>query len=162
MSDRLKEIERAYNNVTQDDDLGKDIRWLISEVESLRRQLATSKGTICEMREAANGIADFIDDIRKDGSCDFFNEKKKCEPGETAYSNLRQALSSTPTCPHVEAEKKWRRTLWLRHGCSLAAHYGDDGEMQCSKCLIDFKRQPIESIIERWEFLGRAALSQKE
>ena len=37
--DRLEKIKRAYNNVTQDDDLGRNIRWLISEVESLRGQL---------------------------------------------------------------------------------------------------------------------------
>lgn len=33
-----------------------------------------------------------------------------------------------------------RRMLWLHHGCSVAALYGDDGEMSCGACRIDFKR----------------------
>ena len=37
-------------------------------------------------------------------------------------------------------EKLLRQLLWLRHGCGVPALYGDDGEMQCSKCMIDFKR----------------------
>lgn len=36
--------------------------------------------------------------------------------------------------------KKLRELLWLRHGCSISSLYGDDGEMQCGHCLIDFKR----------------------
>lgn len=42
-------------------------------------------------------------------------------------------------------EKKLRKLLWLNHGCSLGL-YGDDGEMQCNKCLIDFKRDSVERI----------------
>ena len=36
------------------------------------------------------------------------------------------------------SDKKLRELLWLYHGCTEL--YGDDGEMQCSRCLIDFKR----------------------
>jgi hypothetical protein len=42
-----------------------------------------------------------------------------------------------------------RKLLWLNHGC--ASLYGDDGEMQCSKCLLDFKRDSIEKIKETLE-----------
>lgn len=41
-----------------------------------------------------------------------------------------------------------RRLLWLRHGCAHAALYGDDGEMQCANCRIDFKRDATERIEE--------------
>jgi len=51
-----------------------------------------------------------------------------------------------------------RHLLWLRHGCPSAALYGDDGEMQCSVCLIDFKRLPATAIADRFERLGRAQL----
>ena len=44
----------------------------------------------------------------------------------------------------TEDEKKLRKLLWLHHGCDNL--YGDDGEMQCSKCWIDFKRDSIEQI----------------
>ena len=43
-----------------------------------------------------------------------------------------------------QENKKLRELLWLKHGCQDL--YGDDGEMQCSKCMIDFKRDSIEDI----------------
>lgn len=39
-------------------------------------------------------------------------------------------------------EKVLRELLWLNHGCPVNSLYGDDGEMQCNKCNIDFKRMP--------------------
>lgn len=51
-----------------------------------------------------------------------------------------------------------RRMLWLRHGCN--ALYGDDGEMQCGACLIDFKRLPAEDIEARFLSIGLAKLKQ--
>lgn len=43
---------------------------------------------------------------------------------------------------------KLRELLWLHHGCNFPALYGDDGEMQCNKCRIDFRRDEA-SIIEQ-------------
>ena len=43
-----------------------------------------------------------------------------------------------------------RKLLWMRHGCPFPALYGDDGEMQCSKCGIDFKRASAEYIERRF------------
>ncbi len=42
-----------------------------------------------------------------------------------------------------------RRMLWLNHGHS--GQYGDDGEMQCAECLLeygfwDWKRTPAKEI----------------
>ena len=48
----------------------------------------------------------------------------------------------------LEENKKLRELLWIRHGCSFASLYGDDGEMQCGNCLIDFKRDPVENILQ--------------
>lgn len=42
-----------------------------------------------------------------------------------------------------------RKLLWLGHGCEIATLYGDDGEMQCSYCLIDFKRNSPQEIETR-------------
>ena len=39
-----------------------------------------------------------------------------------------------------------RRLLWQLHGCSIEAHYGDDGEMQCHSCRLDFKRDSVARI----------------
>ena len=41
---------------------------------------------------------------------------------------------------------KLRYLLWLRHGCPVSALYGDDGEMSCGMCLIDFGRLAPDEI----------------
>ena len=52
----------------------------------------------------------------------------------------------------MEAENQMlRKLLWLRHGCPIMALYGDDGEMQCCQCRIDFKRDDVELIISKWQ-----------
>jgi len=49
----------------------------------------------------------------------------------------------------TQQESKLRELLWLRHGCRIATLYGDDGEMQCSNCRIDFKRMTPNEIEEK-------------
>ena len=46
--------------------------------------------------------------------------------------------------------RQLRQILWLRHGCEISALYGDDGEMQCSRCRLDFKRDSAEAIERRF------------
>lgn len=43
-----------------------------------------------------------------------------------------------------------RRLLWLHHGHDGPAIYGDDGEMQCHACPLDFRRAGIEQIAQRF------------
>jgi hypothetical protein len=65
---------------------------------------------------------------------------------------------------------KYRELLWMSHAgyTHLLHFYGDDGEMQCchSDCRIDFKREPIDSILTRIHEVnlkrGKAAMSQLE
>jgi hypothetical protein len=47
-------------------------------------------------------------------------------------------------------EETLRKLLWLRHGCPIPSLYGDDGEMQCSECGIDFKRDDPDLIEHKW------------
>ena len=53
-----------------------------------------------------------------------------------------------------------RQLLWLRHGCPSPALYGDDGEMQCSKCVIDFLRDSPERIQERFREINEPELDK--
>jgi len=46
-----------------------------------------------------------------------------------------------------------RKMLWLRHGVDCVL-YGDDGEMQCNSCMIDFKRDSVVAIEERIHVLA--------
>jgi len=50
-----------------------------------------------------------------------------------------------------ENEKLLREMLWIRHGCPITHLYGDDGEMQCSTCMIDFKRDEVKTIYYKFE-----------
>lgn len=58
-----------------------------------------------------------------------------------------------------ERELLLRKLLWLNHGCTFL--YGDDGEMQCGKCLIDFKRDDPK-LIERKLMLRHGRFVQTE
>lgn len=51
-----------------------------------------------------------------------------------------------------------RKALWLHHGCEGDALYGDDGEMQCLSCIIDFIRMPAEIIEHRLTMRKRGIL----
>ena len=58
-------------------------------------------------------------------------------------------------------ESDWRELLWFYHGCPTEYLYGDDGEMQCTKCLVDFKRwhpQVIERALQPAVMRGAIAL----
>ena len=57
-------------------------------------------------------------------------------------------------------EKTLRRLLWLKHGCS-ASLYGDDGEMQCNQCVIDFKRDSVEFIERRFNEIDFKKMIEK-
>jgi hypothetical protein len=48
---------------------------------------------------------------------------------------------------HNADNQELRKQLWLRHGHGGSALYGDDGEMQCKVCRLDYKRDPVETIV---------------
>ncbi len=54
----------------------------------------------------------------------------------------------------LEENQLLRLMLWLKHGCPPSSLYGDDGEMQCSSCLLDFKRDDAEKINERFSYFA--------
>ena len=59
---------------------------------------------------------------------------------KASHAELRnQARAAT-----LEETTILRRLLWLYHGHSNL--YGDDGEMQCGECGLDYKRDDIETI----------------
>lgn len=45
--------------------------------------------------------------------------------------------------------KALRYLLWSHHAIGHML-YGDDGEMQCNTCLLDFKRDPIQKICNKF------------
>ncbi len=59
-----------------------------------------------------------------------------------------------------EDEMMLRRMIWLNHECGITYLYGDDGEMQCSVCMIDFKRDTVVSIYNTFEKIGVAKMAK--
>lgn len=57
-----------------------------------------------------------------------------------------------------EDEMMLRKMIWLNHGCGMTHLYGDDGEMQCAMCLIDFKRDTVVSIHNTFEKISVAKM----
>ena len=41
-----------------------------------------------------------------------------------------------------------REYLWFNHGCPSQNLYGDDGKMDCNKCVIDFRNTDIRELIQ--------------
>lgn len=59
----------------------------------------------------------------------------------------------------VQENTLLRKLLWLRHDADHGAGlYGDDGEMACGACGIDFKRLPAVDIEETFSSLALAKL----
>jgi hypothetical protein len=53
---------------------------------------------------------------------------------------------------YSKEELTLRRMLWLRHGDRKDHYlYGDDGEMQCNTCRIDFMRMTVDEITDRFK-----------
>jgi hypothetical protein len=62
-----------------------------------------------------------------------------------------------PLADDGSSDDALRRLLWLRHGCGVSALYGDDGEMQCARCGIDFRRDAVARIEDRFQHRALAA-----
>ena len=88
------------------------------------RYITHDDGTLCEH------LVDIAQPVPPSCSCGFDN-------GECGCVILSQS----------ERELTLRRMLWLSHGCH--GLYGDDGEMQCPECRLDFRRDPVETIDRR-------------
>ena len=61
----------------------------------------------------------------------------------------------------ITDNKILRELLWLKHGC-FSGLYGDDGEMQCNRCRIDFKRDSAQAIQKRFYNIGMAKMMNRE
>ena len=51
-------------------------------------------------------------------------------------------------------ELEIRKLLWLTHHCGQSYLYGDDGEMQCHLCGLDFRRHSESRIVNTFNKVG--------
>jgi hypothetical protein len=97
----------------------------------------------------------------EDCGCKSHIEQKSCPNGCNAKRHTPHPFddrkvpeneSDSEKLSRLEYEnRELRKRWWLNHGCDFAALYGDDGEMQCSSCMIDFKRDTVKSILAKHE-----------
>jgi len=91
-------------------------------------------------------------------SCDIFMIAQLTEIEGEGIKKLSECVTAQDAFD--EDNKILRELLWLRHGCGIIGLYGDDGERQCAKCMIDFKRDSAELIKEKWEKIGKGKLEK--
>lgn len=66
------------------------------------------------------------------------------------WTTPRRAPAAPPAEPLSPREEHLLRAeWWLNHGCDVPALYGDDGEMACNACGLDFKRMPLAELAQR-------------
>ena len=75
-----------------------------------------------------------------------------CDRCATYGSDEQRLSRAKSVARQLDENMLLRKLLWIRHGCD--ALYGDDGEMQCNRCMIDFKRDTAASIDERFCRIG--------
>lgn len=114
---------------------------------------------VARLRELADVVT------KRDLRCSEFTMRIPAECDRDADIVLSEAANRlearAPSGTVAVEDMKLRELLWLRHGCSITMLYGDDGEMQCSKCCLDFKTCSPHEIQEAIERNNRAALADK-
>lgn len=76
-------------------------------------------------------------------------ELRELHVGQGYYKSILNIIADTVT-KKAESDNRRLRKIWLlNHGCEYPSLYLDDGELQCGKCRIDFKRDSVESIMNR-------------
>ena len=84
----------------------------------------------------------------------FLDEQTECRQNVQEHDYLwTEALEEdlailTEIKETLREQSLLREFLWINHGCPPPALYGDDGEMQCGKCRLDFKRQPAQELLD--------------
>jgi len=93
-------------------------------------------------------FSNFVDAINE---INLLTPTDSAQPGvETEVIASEQPKGDPVNGVVIEENKQLRELLWLRHGCKFTDLYGDDGEMQCHKCNIDFLRLPAIEIRDVW------------
>ena len=87
-------------------------------------------------------INDAIEKLEGEGMSDYQTQAKICPFCHDDHSAM--------TCYENKLKQenaRLRELLWFNHGHTDSPMlYGDDGEMQCNTCMIDFKRDSVEEI----------------
>lgn len=145
MSDAIKELLEALGNAPITFDMHRNVT------------VCCGCGARCDQGWEACMPGSFLSDGRR--LCDACAEAPPSWPSVMAREKREMALAFKTHFLHGELAA--RKALWLGHGHTHAL-YGDDGEMQCAKCLIDFKRMTPAEIEERFQWIAAGRLMTNE
>jgi hypothetical protein len=131
-------------------DEGRDLRGLVIECleglppEDQRCRHIKAGGTFADCPQGGRWAGEKRWDERVILIREEATEKKQRHPADRFVDDPMGR--EKPFVERLPEELILRRLLWLRHGCNPAALYGDDGELQCHECMIDFLRMPARDI----------------
>jgi Restriction alleviation protein Lar len=85
-----------------------------------------------------------------------WNNRPRFNRLQSGAQDVANTLSETVK-EAEEVELELRQLMWAGHG--HLGIYGDDGEMQCAKCRVDYKRAPLHDVRKAYVMaqLARAA-----
>jgi hypothetical protein len=146
-------------------DLTEFVRWhamegprrdrLIAVAAALTTSLTTARAETREIVEG-NAQAGVAFNRRLNDLLDLYDAPADADPFVRIVA-LGEA-AATAQAERDALRKEW----WANHGFAFhgtsAVLYGDDGELQCSACGIDFKRDDIEDIRLRIEAIAKARM----
>ena len=125
-------------------------------------QLAVPDGEYCKNLKGDKSECEHLN-YEQNGTytCDIFFIINLVEIKEYGVKKPEECSNSQPLKLEYEKDNDiLRELLWLRHGCEITSLYGDDGQMQCGLCMIDFKVDSAESIKNRWESVYKKKLME--
>ena len=132
-------------------------------LNQLEEKVSTpNKKWIVEAQSIIDSLVEFI----KRGDYSNGNIEGGADEGEyLAANHLRylidkwKGLLETVEVEKPSIELKIRRLLWLNHRCGQDQLYGDDGEMQCHLCGLDFLRHSEQRIVNTFNEIDLLNLS---
>lgn len=125
--ERKEKVEAAYKK------LETSIR------EAIRFELRRNKNTYCET-PLLSSLSEWSEIER---------ELKDLHVYEGYYKSVLRIIMDNVSQEMRDENRRLRKIWCLNHGCHFPSLYLDDGELQCCSCMIDFKRDSIESIMNR-------------
>jgi hypothetical protein len=139
----MSETQRVEDMIL--DLAAQDKRIAELEVALLQTRAEQAERKCAELAAALNAIGAVLDDESDIEDC---TDGVRPNPAMRYAGELDRIVGNLSTILRhhdAQVEREFRKTLWLNHGCD--ALYGDDGEMQCGKCVVDFRRQPLGEIM---------------
>lgn len=124
-------------------------RWAAFQSDILHRdvRIGVLDAENAELRSRLQRAIDLVRNQRNELFDAALISQEEYEDLSAKHSSLARLESYDQLRARLEKAEAWRKELWLNHGHDML--YGDDGEMQCPRCCLDFKRDSLEHICGR-------------